>query len=122
VAIDLVSVARGNVPMSRNSTLVVAAALAFAVSSGDGKPAPQKEGQDEGIQAEVRGALHFESGRGYYIAVKGEKEMRVWLWISEHKVLVRNLQGLDGKKVIAKGKLQQLSGGSKPVSRHLACT
>src|SRR5262245_56969127 len=76
------------------------------------EPAAEKGKKDQGIQAEVRGDLHFESGRGYFISVKPggerEREMRVSLWISEDKALVRRLQGLEGKEVIAKGKIAQL--------------
>jgi hypothetical protein len=39
--------------------------------------------------------------------------MRVWLWITEDKELVRKLQGLDGKDVLASGKLAQLPEGHK---------
>lgn len=66
-------------------------------------------------QSRGRGTLHFESGHGYFISVKSdveaEKESRVWLWISEDKETVRILAGLDGKEVIAKGKLAQLPEG-----------
>jgi hypothetical protein len=106
----------GNVPMLRSLTLAVAAALTLTTSSGRGdEQKPQEDGKEQSIKAEVRGTLRFESGRGYFIAVKSanknEQEMRVWLWISEDKVLVRKLQGLDGKEVIAKGKLAQLPEG-----------
>jgi hypothetical protein len=111
----------GNVPMFRNLTLAVAVALALTMSSGRGdEQKPQEDRKEQGIKAEVRGTLRFESlesGRGYFIAVKPanktEKEMRVWLWISEDKALVRKLQGLDGKEVIANGKLAQLPEGHK---------
>jgi hypothetical protein len=106
----------GNVPMLKSLTLTVAAALVLTMSSGRGdEPTPQADTKDDGIKAEVRGTLRFESGRGYFIAVKAanktEQEMRVWLWISEDKVLVRKLQGLDGKQVLATGKLAQMPEG-----------
>lgn len=86
-------------------------------SPGQGdKPKPQAD-NDDGIKAEVRGTLRFESGCGYFIAVNPlsdrEYETQVWLWISEDKVLVRKLQRLNGKSVIAKGKLAQLSKGHR---------
>jgi hypothetical protein len=56
--------------------------------------------------------LRASSGRGYFISVKPadklEQEMRVWLEVSEGKALVRQLQGLTGKEVIAKGELAQM--------------
>jgi hypothetical protein len=102
--------------MLRSLTLAVAAALALTMLSGRGdEPTPQADNKEDGIKAEVRGTLRFESGRGYFIAVKPanktKQEMRVWLWISEDKVLVRKLEGLDGKEVLAKGKLAQLPEG-----------
>ena len=102
--------------MLKTLTLAVAAALALTMSSGRGdEPPPQANANEDGIKAEVRGTLRFESGRGYFIAVKPtkqtEQEMRVWLWISENKVLVRQLQGLNGKEVLATGKLAQLPEG-----------
>jgi hypothetical protein len=98
--------------MSRIPTLAVAAALALSALSGRGDEQKAQAGKNEqGIKAAVSGALHFESGSGYFVAVrpadtKGQ-EMRVWLWISEDKALVRKLQGLDGKDVIVKGELAQ---------------
>ncbi len=98
--------------MLKSLTLTVAAALALTMSD---EPAPQSDTKKDGIKAEVRGTLRFESGRGYFIAVrpanKTEQEMRVWLWISEDKVLVRKLQGLEGKEVLTTGKLAQLPEG-----------
>jgi uncharacterized membrane protein affecting hemolysin expression len=41
-------------------------------------------------------------------ADKAGREMRVWLRAAEDKVLVRKLEGLDGKEVTAKGKLEQM--------------
>jgi hypothetical protein len=106
----------GNVPMLQSLTLALAAALVLTMSSGRGdEPLPQADTKADGIKAEVRGTLRFESGRGYFIAVKPakktEQEMRVWLWISEDKGLVRKLQGLEGKEVLATGKLAQLPEG-----------
>jgi hypothetical protein len=106
----------GNAPMLKHLTLAVATALFLTLSSGHGdETKPQDARKEQGIQAEVRGTLRFESGHGYYIAVKPfdkkEKDMRVWLWISEDKVLVRQLQGLEGKEVLARGKLGQLPEG-----------
>ena len=99
--------------MLRSLTLAVVVALVLTMSSGRAdEPKPQADNTVDGIKAEVRGTLRFESGRGYFILVKPanetEQAMRVWLWISEDKVLVRKLEGLDGKEVIAKVKLTQL--------------
>jgi hypothetical protein len=102
--------------MSRIPTLTLAAALALSALSGRGdEQRALADKNEQGIKAEVRGTLHFESGRGYFVAIrpadtKGQ-EMRVWLWISEDKALVRKLQGLDGKDVIVKGELAQQPTG-----------
>jgi len=89
--------------MLRNLTLAVAVPLVLTMSPGR---------TEQGIRAEVRGTLRFENGRGYFIAVKPagkvKEEMRVWLRAAEDKVLVRQLQGLSGKEVIAKGELAQM--------------
>ena len=95
--------------------LAVAVTLAFTMSRGHAdEQKPQEAKNEQGINAEVRGTLHFESGRGYFISVKPTDkegwEMRVWLRAAESKALVRKLQGLDGKDVIAKGKLEQMPG------------
>src|ERR1700730_18804638 len=68
---------------------------------------------DEGvIKAEVHGRLHFQEGKGYFISVKSKEhpgwENRVWLWVSENKVMVRQLQGLEERNVTAKGELEQM--------------
>jgi hypothetical protein len=64
------------------------------------------------IKAEVRGRLHFQEGQGYFISVKSREhpggENRVWLFISENKVLVRKLDGLVEKNVTANGELEQM--------------
>ena len=93
--------------------LAVAVTLSFTMSLGHAdEQKPQEVKNAQGINAEVRGTLHFESGRGYFISVKptdkAAREMRVWLRAAESKVLVRKLQGLDGQEVIAKGKLEQM--------------
>jgi hypothetical protein len=73
---------------------------------------PQEDKTEQGIQAAVRGTLQFESGRGYFIAVKpadkARRVMRVWLSVTEDKLTTGKLQGLNGKEVIARGKLEQL--------------
>jgi hypothetical protein len=60
----------------------------------------------------VRGTLHFESGRGYFLSVrpvdKARRETRVWLRAAEDKALVRELEGLKGTEVIATGDLAQM--------------
>ena len=77
---------------------------------------PAKDGEDrkteQGIQAIVRGTLHIENGRGWFVSVKSAEHagnpMRVWLRAAEDKVLVRKLQELDGQEVTARGKLMQM--------------
>src|SRR5437867_8397072 len=104
--------------MLRSLTLTVALVLVLTMSSTmssgpEDEPKSQGDNKEDGIKAEVSGTLDFETGRGYFISVervdKAEQKMRVWLWHSEASVLVRKLEGLHGKKVIAKGKLAQLS-------------
>ena len=102
----------------RSLTLAVAVFLGCTISSGRGdETKPQDDTKAQGIKAEVRGTLRFESGRGYFISVKSinkdEPDMRVWLYITEDKILVRKLQGLEKKEVLAKGKLEQM-----PEARH----
>jgi hypothetical protein len=91
-------------------SLILAVTLALTMSPG--RADDQNPKKEQGIQAEVRGILHFENGRGYFIAVKTagktQPEMRVWLRAPEDKALVRQLQGLSGKEVIANGKLMQM--------------
>jgi hypothetical protein len=41
--------------------------------------------------------------------------MRVWLRATESKLLVRKLQGLDGKEVIAKEKLEKMTGDVRAI-------
>jgi RNA polymerase sigma factor (sigma-70 family) len=80
------------------------------------------------IKTEFRGTLNFEMGRGYFITMKSrnpaEPESRVWLRISEDKALVRHLQGLTGKEVIAKGNLRQMAADTHtsvpPLGMYLA--
>lgn len=93
--------------------------LAAALSADEPKdPLPDTS---QSIQAEVTGVLHFLAGHGYYISVKSasdaDRETRVWLHISENKILVRQLEGLTDKPVRAKGGLEQMpenSGSSVP--------
>jgi hypothetical protein len=102
--------------MSIYRTLIPVAALAALAFHSLNIVPGNREGQaDENvsvIKAEVIGTLYFQEGRGYYISVKSDessaRENRVWLWISENKVLVRKLEGLTRKKVIAKGELEQM--------------
>jgi hypothetical protein len=64
------------------------------------------------IKAEVCGTLHFQEGQGYFISVKSRDhpgwENRVWLLISENKVILRQLERLKGRKVMAQGELEQM--------------
>ncbi|HLW67693.1 MAG TPA: hypothetical protein VKS79_20420 [Gemmataceae bacterium] len=96
--------------------LLTAVAAFLAVSFGvieAGEPEPAEAGP--GITAEVRGTLrHEKGGHIYSIAVpsdvKGGQETRVWLMRGEDKdrELDRKLAGLDGKEVVAKGRLAQM--------------
>ena len=61
------------------------------------------------VTAEIRGTLTFESGRGYYVAVK---TMRVWLRISEDKIRARQLDSLARKTVIVRGPLHQMEANT----------
>jgi len=94
--------------------LVLAAAFAvLALSSGVAQAEP-------GITAEVRGTLRYQKeGNIYFIAipsdVRGGRETHVWLLRGEDKdrELDRTLEGLDGKDVVAKGKLRQMPENTK---------
>ncbi|MFO0964659.1 MAG: hypothetical protein U0793_03605 [Gemmataceae bacterium] len=108
VSVRLASDIRDSLPPQVDTDVIV-------IREKAGKPAADKVKNDQGIQAEVRGDLHFESGHGYFISIKpankDENELRVWLWISEDKALVRTLHGLLGKEVVAKGRIAQLTEG-----------
>jgi len=54
--------------------------------------------------AQVRGLLGFESPHGYYI--ERMDDHRIWLQVTEAKGLVRDLQTLLGKSVVAEGELR----------------
>lgn len=64
------------------------------------------------IKTEIKGILHFQAGRGYFISVKSGRfpktENQVWLRVSENKKFLRELEGLLNKTVIVKGELEQL--------------
>jgi hypothetical protein len=115
---DLILLAKeGNMAMLINLIPAVAVTLVLTMAAGRaGERKPQEAKNEQGILAEVRGTLHFENGRGYFISVKNvdsfkkEREIRVWLRAPENKVLIRKLEGLDGKEVIAKGQLGQMPG------------
>jgi hypothetical protein len=96
-----------NLRLTAAMVILTIAGSAMRADERQGKPARQ-----DGIQAEVRGTLQFKQGRGYFISVQAggqpERKYRVWLWISEQKGLVRQLQGLTGKQVIARGNLEQM--------------
>jgi hypothetical protein len=99
--------------MVRKLILPVAVTWALTLSLGHAdEPRPQEGKNEQSIRAEVTGTLHFESGRGYFVSVtptdKAVHPTRVWLRAAEDKALVRQLQGLDGKEVVAKGNLGQM--------------
>lgn len=62
--------------------------------------------------AQVTGLLRFEAGHGYYLVVdpRGNRfaAARIWLRVSEDKVLVGQLMGLAGRRVRIEGHLRQL--------------
>jgi len=99
-----------------NKRLILAAiiaALTFPSSTAvSGNRESQADKNRSVIKAEVRGTLRFQHGNGYFIAVSSNanpgSENRVWLRISEDKVLVRRLEGLMEKEVIANGELEQM--------------
>jgi hypothetical protein len=96
----------GNAPMLRKMILAVAVTSGLTMSPGraDEQKLPKAK-KEQGIQAVVRGTLHFESGRGYFLSVR---KTRVWLRVAEDKALVWELEGLKGKEVIATGDLTQM--------------
>jgi hypothetical protein len=112
VTTDLVLLTEeGNAPMLRNLALFAAVTSVLTMSPGRADEQKLQEARKvQGIQAVVRGTLHFESG--YFLSVpsvdKAGHETRVWLRTGEDKALVRELQGLDGKEVIARGDLAQM--------------
>ena len=74
--------------------------------------AEAKERPSGRITAEVEGTLLWsDPGMGYYIRIRPDdgpkRETRVWLWYGEDKILVRTMEGLRGKQVVATGKLLQ---------------
>lgn len=73
-------------------------------------PAAPAGTASEPSSPEIVGVLRFESGRGYFVA--RERAERVWLWISENKVLVRQLQELTDHRVSASGRLGRMPAGS----------
>jgi hypothetical protein len=90
----------------------VMAALTFpttAVLSGKCESKLDKSGV---IKAAVSGTLQFQTGQGYFISEKSKEhpgwQNRVWLAVGEHKVLVRQLQDLEGKFVTVSGELEQM--------------
>src|SRR5262245_9362671 len=87
----------------------------------------QEPGNPQFIRAEIRGLLRScfddrcSEGRGYFVEVVNasfsDQKMRVWLWISEQKVLARRLESILGKTVIVRGNLEQMpakAGASIP--------
>ena len=67
------------------------------------------------IKAEIRGTLVFEHGTGAYVSIKaaGKPEIRVWLWISENKVLARQIESLTGKAVVVRGTIHQMDANTR---------
>jgi hypothetical protein len=99
--------------MRRSLIIIIATVLAFPLSALVLGARGGKVDKDAGvIKVEVHGTLHFQEGQGYFISVKSRKhpgwENRVWLLLSENKVILRQLEGLKGRKVVAQGELEQM--------------
>jgi RNA polymerase sigma factor (sigma-70 family) len=100
-------------PVEKLGSDYLGATLKRPGGAGSTSRQSQADKKEGGIKAEVRGTLRFEDGRGYFISAKSsdkiaEDEIRVWLRIAENKILVRKLEGLEGKAVTAKGHLEQI--------------
>jgi hypothetical protein len=54
----------------------------------------------------IHGVVGFESGRGYFIDEKSDH--RIWLQMTENKLLVRDLQGLMNKSATVTGELRRV--------------
>jgi hypothetical protein len=69
------------------------------------------------MRANVTGTLYFEPGHGYFISANphADASQRVWLFVSEQKSLVRDLENLKGKFVQARGPLEQIPATTKAV-------
>jgi hypothetical protein len=109
-------------PMSHAAAALFVSLLLLPVTSYGGE---KPDATSDEITAEVRGTLRFEEGRGYYVEAKaGDQATRVWLRISEDRDLVRRLEGLTGKRVVAKGPLGQMpedvKGSVPPHGLYLA--
>jgi len=102
--------------MTIHKNLILIAAIAFLVFPSKAVESSKRENRAENskgvIKALVTGTLQFENGRGYFISVKSTKHSgwnnRVWLAVSEDKIMVRQLQGLEGKSITVKGELEQM--------------
>jgi hypothetical protein len=102
--------------MSTNLLPLTAAIVMFAALLGAAhsqQPVPVDVGP--GITAEVRGTLRFDKGNNIHLIVmppdaRGGNPTRVWLLRGEDKnrQLDEKLDRLDGKEVVAKGKLAQM--------------
>jgi hypothetical protein len=99
----------------RRILILAAALITFTLPSTAAlsiKREPQPEKTSGLIKAEVSGRLRFQKGQGYFILINSKEnpnlENRVWLWVSENKVLIRRLEGLEDKEVLAKGELEQM--------------
>jgi len=93
-------------------TLFIALAIVFWIGV-----APSMAETTMKIQADVTGILYYEPSHGYFISANpnaGPTD-RVWLSISENKVLLRDLEKLKGQFVEAKGLLEQIHPLTKAV-------
>jgi hypothetical protein len=106
---------KGNQKMKMHRKLLLAAVLvlmAVIVAIRSDIPVAQAGPFSGDIKAEVRGILHFQEGKGYFITAKSGDDLRaeniVWLWITENKILVKHLNGLVNLTVTAKGHLEQM--------------
>lgn len=94
--------------------------ILLAVAAGCAGPppvapvAPAREAPVTIDDGAVVGVLRHEHGHGYFV---DSMPSRVWLYISENKIQVRELQELQGKRVRMKGVIKTMpanSGASVP--------
>ena len=95
----------------RNVNLQTSFGNKVEIKNSENVESPNVKKQIEGIKATVTGKLQFQEGRGYFILVRDSQrnwESKVWLRVSENRILINKLQGLIDKTVMANGELGQL--------------
>jgi len=90
--------------------MLLAALASCSAPAQPPAPAATVEPATEPSSPEIVGVLRFEHGRGYFVA--RERAERVWLWISENKILVHQLQELTDQTVSVSGRLGRMPPGS----------